>query len=66
MAFVLILVVLGGDTASADNLQRPLVIGQFETLQDCKDAAGSAQFIKVGKFAARGYSGAEFVCVRAK
>lgn len=66
MTFVLILVVLGGDTASADNLQRPLIVGQFESLQDCKDAATGAQFIKAGKFAARGYSGAEFVCVRGK
>ncbi len=66
MAFVLILMVLGSESSSADNLQRPLVIGQFESLQDCKDAAAGAQFLKVGKFNARGYAGAEFLCVRSK
>jgi hypothetical protein len=52
--------------SSSDNLQRPIIVGNFESLQECKDAAASAQFLKVGKFNARGYAGAEFLCVRSK
>ena len=66
MEFVLILVMLGSENASGDILQPPLTIGQFSSLQECKDAAATAQFLKVGKFNARGYAGAEFLCVRSK
>ena len=54
MEFVLILVMLGSENASGDIHQRPLTIGQFSSLQECKDAAATAQFLKVGKFGARG------------
>jgi hypothetical protein len=66
MQFVLILLMLGGENYAADSLQPPMTIGQFATLQECKDAAASAQFIKTGTFDARGYIGAEFMCVRNK
>jgi hypothetical protein len=66
MEFVLILLVLGNEGASGDILQRPLTIGQFSSLQECKDAAATTQFLRVGKLGARGYAGAEFLCVRSK
>jgi len=66
MEFVLILLILGNESASGDILQRPLTIGQFSSLQECKDAAATTEFLKVGKFGARGYVGAEFLCVRSK
>ena len=66
MEFVLILLVLANGGASGDILQRPLTIGQFSSLQECKNATATTQFLKVGKFGARGYTGAEFLCVRNK
>jgi hypothetical protein len=66
MQFVLILLMLVGENYAADSLQPPMTIGQFATLQECKDAAASAQFIKTGTYDARGYIGAEFMCVRNK
>jgi hypothetical protein len=66
MAFVLILLALGNESSSSDILHRPQVIGQFESLQECKDAAATAQFVKVGKFNARPYAGAQLMCVRSK
>ena len=66
MEFVLILLILGNESASGDILQRLLTIGQFSSLQECKDAAATTQFLKIGKFGPRGYAGAEFLCVRSK